>query len=68
MLGLGLCIDYGLLVVSRFREEMRALLDGRAGGRATREQVVEATATTMDRAGRTIVFSALTVAISLGRA
>src|SRR5699024_3044185 len=25
VLGLGLCIDYGLLVVSRFREEMRAL-------------------------------------------
>ncbi len=66
VLGLGLCIDYGLLVVSRFREEMRAILDGRPVVGTTREEVVEATATTMDRAGRTIVFSALTVAISLG--
>ena len=66
VLGLGLCIDYGLLVVSRFREEMRLLLDGRPGAEATREEVVAATATTMNRAGRTIIFSALTVAISLG--
>ena len=65
VLGLGLCIDYGLLVVSRFREEMRALLDGAPVADATREQVVDAVATTMDRAGRTIVFSALIVAISL---
>ena len=28
VLGLGLCIDYGLLVVSRFREELRAMLEG----------------------------------------
>ena len=66
VLGLGLCIDYGLLVVSRFREEMRVLLDGRPGAGATREEVMAATGTTMDRAGRTIIFSALTVAISLG--
>ena len=65
VLGLGLCIDYGLLVVSRFREEMRALLDGAPVADATREQVVGVVATTMDRAGRTIVFSALIVAISL---
>ena len=65
MLALGLCIDYGLLVVSRFREELRALLQGAPVAEAHREQVVDATATTMDRAGRTVVFSALTVAISL---
>jgi putative drug exporter of the RND superfamily len=65
VLGLGLCIDYGLLVVSRFREELRALLGGTPVADATSEQVVEATATTMHRAGRTIVFSALIVAISL---
>lgn len=65
VLGLGLCIDYGLLVVSRFREEMRELLQGAPVADTTREQVVAATATTMDRAGRTVVFSALTVAISL---
>ena len=62
---LGLCIDYGLLMVSRFREELRALLQGAPVAELTDDQVVEATATTMDRAGRTVVFSALTVAISL---
>jgi RND superfamily putative drug exporter len=65
VLALGLCIDYGLLVVSRFREELRALLQGAPVAELTDAQVVDATATTMDRAGRTVVFSALTVAISL---
>ncbi|GAA4388938.1 MMPL family transporter [Ornithinibacter aureus] len=65
VLGLGLCIDYGLLVVSRFREEMRALLQGAPVADATHAQVVAATAATMNRAGRTVIFSALTVAISL---
>ena len=65
VLGLGLCIDYGLLVVSRFREEMRAILHGAPVADVTRDQVVAAAATTMHRAGRTIVFSALIVAISL---
>ena len=65
VLGLGLCIDYGLLVVSRFREEMRSMLQGAPAADATHEQVLEATARTMHRAGRTVVFSALTVAISL---
>ena len=53
MLGLGLAIDYALLLVSRFREE-----------RATRDlpAAIEATAAT---AGRTVVFSGLTVAASL---
>ncbi len=65
VLALGLCIDYGLLMVSRFREELRDMLRGAPVTELTREQVVEATATTMHRAGRTVVFSALTVAISL---
>jgi putative drug exporter of the RND superfamily len=65
VLGLGLCIDYGLLVVSRFREEMRAILQGAPVSDVTHEQVVAACAATMNRAGRTVVFSALTVAISL---
>ncbi len=65
VLGLGLCIDYGLLVVSRFREEMRATLRGTPAADATREQVLDATIRTMDRAGRTVVFSAVTVAFSL---
>jgi putative drug exporter of the RND superfamily len=54
LLGLGLSIDYALLIVSRFREE-------RAGG-LTVPAAVERTAAT---AGRTIAFSALTVAVSL---
>jgi RND superfamily putative drug exporter len=53
-LGLGLGIDYALLMVSRFREEL-------AGGAAVPEAVARTTAT----AGRTIAFSALTVAAAL---
>jgi RND superfamily putative drug exporter len=70
VLGLGLCIDYGLLVVSRFREELRLGIAGAADPTARRgdewqSHVSTAAATTIDRAGRTVVFSALTVAISL---
>jgi RND superfamily putative drug exporter len=54
LLGLGISIDYALLMVSRFREE-------RAGG-ADVPRAVERTAAT---AGRTIAFSGLTVAVSL---
>ena len=53
MLGLGLAVDYGLLVVSRFREERRG-----AGPALAVER-------TMATAGRTIVFSGLTVAVSM---
>lgn len=66
VLGLGLCIDYGLLTVSRFREELRARARGIPAHEITREQIVEATARTVDSAGRTVIFSGLTVAISLG--
>jgi len=55
ILGLGLSIDYALLMVSRFREE-------RAGGRGVADAVDVMAAT----AGRTIAFSGLTVATSLG--
>ena len=53
-LGLGLAIDYSLFVVSRFREERKA-------GLCVDDAVVKTVAT----AGRTIAFSAITVAISL---
>ncbi len=53
-MGLGLAIDYSLFVVSRFREEI-------AGGRSTRLSVMR----TMQTAGRTVAFSAATVAVSL---
>jgi RND superfamily putative drug exporter len=53
-MGLGLAIDYSLFVVSRFREELR---NGLEPGPA----VVR----TVNTAGRTVVFSAATVAASL---
>ncbi|MFD0368213.1 MMPL family transporter [Streptomyces sp. NPDC127114] len=53
-LGLGLAIDYALFVVRRFREEL-------AAGAGTRTAV----GTTLRTAGRTVLFSALTVAVSL---
>lgn len=59
--GLGLSIDYGLLMVSRFREEYRS--DSGAG----REHRIAAIGRTADRAGRTILYSGLTFAVaSLG--
>ncbi|WP_405824903.1 MMPL family transporter [Streptomyces sp. NBC_00838] len=53
-LGLGLGIDYALLLVSRFREQLTA-----------GQQVPEALRTTVRTAGRTILFSAATVAAAL---
>ncbi|KQU68470.1 MMPL family transporter [Phycicoccus sp. Root101] len=66
VLGLGLCIDYGLLTVSRFREELRSRVQGRPASEITQEEVLAAIVRTVDSAGRTVVFSGLTVAISLG--
>jgi putative drug exporter of the RND superfamily len=54
-LGLGLAIDYSLFILSRYREEVR-------GGMAPHDAVVRSVST----AGRTVAFSAVTVAISLG--
>ena len=53
-LGLGLAIDYSLFIVSRYREELRA-------GREPADALV----VTMGTAGRTVLFSAATVAVSL---
>ena len=55
MLGLGLAIDYSLFVVSRFREELP-----KHNG-----NVEAALVKTMQTAGRTVLFSGLTVMISL---
>jgi putative drug exporter of the RND superfamily len=55
MLGLGLAVDYSLLVVSRFREERAAGLD-----------LPAAIERTLATAGRTVAFSGLTVAAALG--
>jgi RND superfamily putative drug exporter len=69
VLGLGLSIDYGLLIVSRFREELGRVL-GDDEGRGSRRRrgdgaVLSAIVTTMGTAGRTVTFSALTVGISI---
>ncbi|MCU1502805.1 MAG: Integral rane protein, partial [Ilumatobacteraceae bacterium] len=53
-LGLGLSIDYSLFIVNRFREEL-------ARGTSPRDAVVR----TVETAGRTVAFSAFTVAASL---
>ncbi|MFC9996309.1 MMPL family transporter [Nocardia sp. NPDC127526] len=53
-LGLALAIDYSLFIVSRYREEL-------AAGRDTRAAILRSVQT----AGRTVVFSGLTVALAL---
>jgi uncharacterized membrane protein YdfJ with MMPL/SSD domain len=53
-MGLGLGIDYSLFVLSRYREEL-------AGGADTREAI----ARTLQTAGRTVLYSSLTVAGAL---
>ncbi len=63
VLGLGLCIDYSLLVVSRYREEVG--VDHHLTDIPDADARAEAMATTMATAGRTVLFSALTVAIAV---
>ena len=53
-LGLGLAIDYSLFIISRFREELHA-------GNSVEESIIR----TVNTAGRTVLISALTVAVSL---
>ncbi|WP_063057783.1 MMPL family transporter [Nocardia sienata] len=55
LVSLGLAIDYGLFTVTRFREEL-------AAGRGAEEAVARTVAT----AGRTVLFSAAIIAVSLG--
>jgi len=54
LLGLGVAIDYSLLVVTRWRENRASGLDNEA-----------AVSAAMDTAGRAVIFSGITVAISL---
>ena len=59
LLGTGLAIDYALFVISRFREELAQLPedDPKASAKAMR--------VTMATAGRTVLFSGLTVAAAM---
>jgi RND superfamily putative drug exporter len=54
LIGLGVGIDYSLLVVTRFRAECRACMD--------RDEAIEKA---VDTAGRTVMFAAITVVIAL---
>ncbi len=54
MIGLGVGIDYALLIVTRYREQLHA-------GHTVRESVAIA----LDTAGRSVLFAGLTVVISL---
>ena len=54
-MGLGLGIDYSLLMVNRFREELH-------NGKSIEDAVV----TTVKTAGKTVFYSGLTVALTLG--
>ncbi len=74
IIGLALSIDYGLLIVSRYREELALTLDRHGypadGSRPPQKQtaqviVREALEATVRTAGRTVFFSALTIALAL---
>jgi len=67
VLGLGLCIDYGLLLASRYREELRRLHRANPDPQAPPSPAAleDALARTLATAGRTVMFSGITVAISL---
>jgi len=59
LLGMGLAIDYALFVVSRFREELAKLPPDDPDASST------ALVATMNTAGRTVLFSGLTVAAAM---
>lgn len=77
VIGLGLSIDYALLITSRYREELaqpaQVPQESAGAGQARHNRrrsrrsgpVAQALTTTITTAGRTVLFSGLTVAISL---
>jgi putative drug exporter of the RND superfamily len=70
LLGLGLGVDYSLLMTSRFREELRrrrvaGVSDGEAGREARIDAVEAAVRVTVATAGRAVFFSGSTVLLGL---
>ena len=75
VIGLGLSTDYGLLLTSRYREELarnrddiESTWDGRLRRRRTGRRdplIAQCMTTTLATAGRTVLFSGLTVAVAL---
>jgi uncharacterized membrane protein YdfJ with MMPL/SSD domain len=59
LIGLGLAIDYALFIISRFREELAKLPEDDPAAVST------AIGLTMNTAGRTVLFSGLTVAAAM---
>ena len=55
MIGLGVGIDYALFIVTRYREDLHDGVDGRA----------RRSSTSIDTAGRAVLFAGITVIISL---
>ncbi len=64
-LGLGLAIDYSLFMVSRYREELARRGVDSGDVSAGRTERWEALRVTLRTAGRTVLFSSLTVAVAL---
>ena len=59
VIGMGVSVDYGLLFISRYRELLR---DHEV---TEKKELQETLARTVDSSGRTIIFSALTIAIAM---
>ncbi len=69
LLGLGLGVDYSLLMTSRFREELAARTGGRRPRDVPREEIARFVAESVEAsvvtAGRAVFFSGLTVLLGL---
>jgi RND superfamily putative drug exporter len=74
MIGVGIGIDYGLFIVSRFREELARSEQALGGARAPgsertsgdeRDRIADAVGTALATSGRTILFSGAIVALAL---
>jgi len=67
LIGLGIAVDYSLLIVYRFREELALLPELPAGPApvSRRAATDDAVVRTMETAGRSVMFSGLAVALGL---